>query len=421
MERSGPSLGLTPRLEARPGLRLLSYLSLLPASAVELDAAIERAVAQNPLLERRPWHTCPTCGLATAGERCRACASAHWVVEPEAEVDWRGDLLRDAAAELPTSLHPLLRLVVASLDDHGLLRDPPDPPGAEPGALDRVVTALRTGGPPGVAARSAVDCVRVQAEALVATGRAPDLVAVVAGHWLAEVAEERYADVAAAVGVTESAVREAVVVLRARTRPYVALPGGTRRSAPTDVVFTLPERDGPVVANVADAAAAGLGVVTGLGPARVVREPEVRAWLAPHREAADRLVAAIAARGHMLQGVADALAVRQRGFPGRRPGGPRSPASPRAGDGTGRAPLDRRPRGDGQGRPLPRRPSRAAAAFFGATALHPGARRQPHWRRRPGATDRGSPPRCPAPERRSLGAPSRSTGCSPRTPGSPVD
>ena len=30
-------MGLTPRLDAQPGLRLLSYLSLLPASAVELD------------------------------------------------------------------------------------------------------------------------------------------------------------------------------------------------------------------------------------------------------------------------------------------------------------------------------------------------------------------------------------------------
>jgi RNA polymerase sigma-54 factor len=36
--------------------------------------------------------------------------------------------------------------------------------------------------------------------------------------------------------------------------------------------------------------------------------------VAPHREAAQRLIAAVAARGHMLKRVADELAIRQRDF-----------------------------------------------------------------------------------------------------------
>ncbi|MDZ5663456.1 hypothetical protein SFC79_16910 [Nocardioides sp. S-58] len=307
MERSGPSLGMTPRLAARPGLRVLSYLALLPASAVELDAAVDRAVAENPLLERRFWRPCPTCGLATTGERCTVCSTARWSAEPEATSDWRADLLRDAVTELPDTWRPVLEEVVASLDDHGLLPDPPPVP-AE--TLAAVVAGLRRAGPPGIAATSPIDCVRVQAAALVESGSVDPLVGEIAERWLPEVAEERFADVAESAGATERAVAAAVAVLRERTRPFVSLPGGAARSAPTDVVFTQPDRPGPVVAHVAGPDSAGIEVVTDV----LADTDEARAWLAPHREAAARLVAQVAARGRMLQRVADEVALRQQGF-----------------------------------------------------------------------------------------------------------
>jgi RNA polymerase sigma-54 factor len=307
MEGSGPALGLSPRLDTRPGLQLLSFLALLPASVAELDAAIDRAVANNPLLERASWHPCPTCGLATVADRCAACGTARWDLEPEAAVDWRAELLRDAAVELPAALHPVLELVVASIDDHGLMPVAPDAP-ADSVAL--VVEGLRAVGPPGIAAYSRLDCVRAQAASLVAEGEVPPLVRQIADDWLAEVAEERFADVAAATGTTEVAVREAVDALRTRTRPYVALAGGAARSAPTDVVFTQPEPGGALVAHVADASATGLLVVSDIS----VQTPEARAWVSPHREAAQRLMAAVAARGHMLKRVAGELAIRQHGF-----------------------------------------------------------------------------------------------------------
>lgn len=305
MERSGPELSVIPRLDARPGLRLLSYLALLPAGAVEFDETIERAVAENPLLERLAWHSCATCGLATVADRCAACASAHWSFEPEAAIDWRADLLRDTAAELPPTLRPVLELVMAALDEHGLMTEAPDAPEE---AIALVIAALRGSGPPGIAARSRVECVRVQAAELVASGEVTPLVGELADHWLAEVAEERFADIAASTGATESAVLDAVGSLRARTRPYVTLAGGGTRSAPTDVVFAQPEPGAPLVAHVAD----GVGLV--LVSDIPMLTPEARAWATPHREAAQRLAAAVAARGHMLQLVADQLAVRQRAF-----------------------------------------------------------------------------------------------------------
>ena len=305
MERSGPSLGLTPRLESRPGLRILGYLSLLPAGAVELDAVVDRAVADNPYLERRAWHTCSTCGLATSAERCTACSSSRWATEPEHVMDWRDSLVRDAAVELPAHLGPALAVLVASLDDRGLL---PDPPPIDAGDLAAVVGVVRQVGPPGIAATSPIDCVRVQARALRDAGQVPDLVAELADHWLAETAEEAYAAIAASAGAMEAAVREAAHLLRERTRPFVALPGRGPRAEPTDVVFTRLAPDGPLVAHVASPGSAGLAVVE----ETLMSTPEARAWAAPHREAAQRLLDAVAARSRMLQRVADEVATRQR-------------------------------------------------------------------------------------------------------------
>lgn len=298
---------MAPRMVTQPGLRLLSYLALLPATAVELDAAVARAVAENPLLERRPWHSCRTCGLATVAERCPACATPAWDAEPVAAEDWRADLLRDAAAELPRRLHRLAAVVVAALDDHGLLRPAPVD---ETEDVREVVAALRLVGPPGIAATSAVDCLRVQAHALSTAGRAPFLLVQVVDGWLPAVAEGRYDEIAAALGSSEQEVAEVVALLRERLRPFVCLPSDAARSAPTDVVFTRSSAiDGRLTAHVAEPAAVGLRRVDDLPAA-----PEARAWLAPHRDAADRLLAAIAARSRMLQRVADELADRQPGF-----------------------------------------------------------------------------------------------------------
>lgn len=313
MERLAPSLGLTPRLATRPGLRFLSYLALLPASAVELDAAAERALAENPLLERLPWHRCSACGLATTGDRCPACLTARWPTEPEAEEDWREELLREAALELAQALHPALAAVVTALDEHGLMSVPPDVDAAE---LAEVVATLRLVGPPGIAAISPLECVRVQARRLVAAGAAPPLLSEVAEEWLAEVADERFADIAAATGAAESDVLATVRLLREGTRPFVLLPGGAARSEPTDVVYTVPGPGAAPVAHVAASNAVGLGRVQDALP----DSADARAWAAPYRDAADRLLAAIDARSRMLQRVADELAQRQWAFIVKGPG-----------------------------------------------------------------------------------------------------
>ena len=236
-------MGLTPRLEARPGVRLLSYLSLLPASAVELDATIDRAVVDNPLLERVPWRACPTCGLATAGDRCPACATARWQVEPVAAPDWRTELLGDAAAELPTGLRPALEL-------RGRRPRRPRPPPRRARSRPGDARCGAGGSPHGRPTRHRGGVPgRLRARAGGRPGRGRTRIgarvrgrrSLAAARWPRSATSRSPAP----SWVHESEVRAAVDVLRADTTPYVALSGGPTRSAPTDVVFTHPAADGP--------------------------------------------------------------------------------------------------------------------------------------------------------------------------------
>lgn len=307
MDPVRPGLSLSPRLAAEPGLRFLGYLALLPAGALDLEAAVDRAIADNPVLERSPGQHCATCGLYCTGSRCPACSSTARPVDLAAPGDWRADLLRDAGLELPAAVLPLLAAVVDALDDHGFLTDPPA--GAGPRDLAAVIAALRAVGPRGIAAGSALDCVRVQATALVAEGTVPQLVADLAGGWLEAVAEGRYDEIADALGVQQAEVAAAVAVLRERTRPFVALEGGAARARPTDVVFTV-GRDDCLRVHVAGAEALGVRRAEGALP----DDPEARRWWAPYRDDAGRLLAAIEARATMLARVAEILAARQRGF-----------------------------------------------------------------------------------------------------------
>jgi RNA polymerase sigma-54 factor len=302
-----PRLEITPRLAAEPGLRFLSYLALLPAGAVDLEAAIERAVATNPALERTPGRHCTGCGMYGVGERCSACAMTARQPDPAAPVDWRHDLIRDARLELPARLHELVTETVEALDDHGFLRR--TPPGLDERDLIAVVDALRTVGPPGIAAASPIDCVRVQAERLVSQGEAPPLLLALVTDCLESVAEGRYAEIATALGAPQDEVERCVAILRARTRPFVLLAGGSARARPTDVVFEVTAH-GTIRAHVADAGALGVRQVVD----EPLTDPESRRWWAPYRDEASRLLAAINARATMLGRVADLLAAEQAGF-----------------------------------------------------------------------------------------------------------
>ncbi len=297
----------TPSLQARALLApvqraaMLQFMSLLPLAAADVEAVVARAVEENPVLDRGTGWTCGTCGRFCRTPRCQACSVSSRPADLTATVDWREELRRQARLEVSADLFGLLDRVVGSLDERGFLPEQPD---SGPAAV-AVLSAIREVGPPGIAASSPTDCVRLQVDDLVARGLAGPLVSTIVADWLPCVADGRLVDIATALAVTEDEVRAAVEVLTSSTRPFVSLASAAPRAGPVDVDFSI--RDSELVATVVDADGLGLRVADDFGQL----DGDARAWLAPHREAAARLVAAVDARARMLTLVAQVLAVRQ--------------------------------------------------------------------------------------------------------------
>lgn len=288
---------------------LLPFLSLLPVGVAALQDVVDGALRDNPMLERASGWSCGTCGRWNTGGQCTVCSSTTWgAAEAAATLDWREELLLEARLELPAALHTPLALVVAAIDDHGLLTDIPAQVSA--GVLAEILRALRSVGPPGIAASSPLECVKVQADLLVAQGRAPRSVSTIASDWLPALAAGQLDEIVAGTGLTEAEIRAALSLLTSLVRPFVAIDESGPPVPAVDVVFTRPTGCSDVGVHVLDAASLGLQLTTDFdGLDRTARE-----WLAPHRREAERLMASVNARHYMLARVAAVLAVRQRDF-----------------------------------------------------------------------------------------------------------
>lgn len=306
---------MEPRLDMKVGhgqmpLALLQQLfRLLPLSTSELHDVVDRALADNPVLARTPGTACPGCGRHLRGRRCPTCASAPVIAteQPNAE-DWRAELAAAVRLEVAPEARDVVEIVIGSLDDRGFLPEATrsaelDRPGAR-AVLDAIVRI----GPSGIAASGPIDCVIRQCRSLVASGDAPDILVRIAEDHLEQVADEEFAAIAGEIGVTASAVREAVEILRARTRPFVSLGGTTLRTPAPDVFISLSERDENLEVEVPDSRWYGLRLTA------VPSDVEAREWSAPHRRQAGELLRQLDARASLLHRIATVIAAEQRAF-----------------------------------------------------------------------------------------------------------
>lgn len=290
-----PRQSLTLGMQQRP--MLLPYLALLPTPAAQLDDVVATAISENPMLVRAPGGPCLTCGRhCPSGVRCAGCGQTRVDESLVQQPDWRLALETEARLELPTGLHPLLASVVGSLGDDGLFpREGPDP-----ASLARVLEALRTVGPPGIAARSAADCIEVQLRASAASGALPSRVAALT---LAELAD-------AVNGDGDPALIALLPDILAVVTPHVVLPAADRVPPPSDVRYFVSPA-GSIAVEVMDAAWFGLTLdETMWGDA----DKAAREWLAPYRHDARQLLDAIGARAGLLRRLAVWLADAQSGF-----------------------------------------------------------------------------------------------------------
>ncbi|WP_166503469.1 hypothetical protein [Modestobacter italicus] len=236
------------------------------------------------------------------------------VHEPVAVEDEIEELRREARLMVRPALAPMVDLVVAQLDERGLLPGPSSSVEAGARASDEwaeAVRAVRAAGPPGVAAPDVRSCLLDQARWHASNGGPALLVPIVAGH-LGRVAVGDHAEIAGDLGVSTSAVDDAVAFLRARLRPSVLTTGAVAApvGAPPDVIVRR-RGDGLEVV-VLDGADLGLGLDPELDALRLAGDSGE--WLADRCADARALLDVVDRRAGALRRVATAVVHAQRDF-----------------------------------------------------------------------------------------------------------
>lgn len=310
-------------LRGRPELRavpaVLHTLGLLPLSQLDIQAAVEQALGDNPMLERADGTPCPGCGRHLARGRCPRCVPpARDATEPA--VRPFDSLEAAAGAEIRSDCRPALGVVLAHLTERGLLDAEPAEIAGMHGlpteSVAEAIRAIKAAGPPGIAETSVAGLLLVQARRLVDDGEAPELLAVVVRDHLDALAADDVGTVAAAEGVAADDVAAVFSLARTRLRPAAA-PAGTRQAPPRPVDVELHREETGWRVEVPDSGWFGLRVAA---TPRAL-DPEASAWLAGYGRTADELVRQLDARADVLRRVCQAVVARQAGYFERGPAG----------------------------------------------------------------------------------------------------
>jgi RNA polymerase sigma-54 factor len=247
---------LTLETLPRPAMHVLPhqvvFAGLLELSGAELHDAIERELAKNPALTRDTPNL-PTVPLVPASTGPVTIPDdLPATPEPPATA-----LLPDVAAGLPGADRWLAAYLLADLDERGLLGRSVEAIAIQlrvhPARMARVLTAVRTAGPPGIAATDIRECLQLQLAALAGNGVAvPPLLSI-----LLEQPWElltRPARCAAEIGASRTAVEQALDFLRAHCHPYaLQTPSpAVAAAAPMPDLVVLQEPDGELDVVAAD-------------------------------------------------------------------------------------------------------------------------------------------------------------------------
>jgi RNA polymerase sigma-54 factor len=298
-------------LHASPAL--VQFSQTLALSALGLEEAIERELAANPALERRP----------VADPGAGAAPRADDIADTVADEPSDGDrLLAAARLFLPAAEHELAEAAIGSLNSRGFLPAPLDELAAELGCsrrrLERVVDALREAGPPGTAADGLRGCLLAQLDALGA-GDARHAVAraIVADH-LAALAAGQLRAIARALAVDQREVAAARDLIRTRLRPCAVMerPLGRRPSAvppPPELAFRRSGRGGHDV-EVLEADRLALRVSRQYSEAAFSGGPREAAALSADLRRAHAFLGRLEERWRALRALGEALALHQDAF-----------------------------------------------------------------------------------------------------------
>lgn len=227
---------LAPQQVLGVSAELVASVEMLALRPDELADQVRRELDDNPalLLDDRPQQ-------AWAESRAGVSSPHFEAADRESDAD---HLARELRLASPATEHVIADELVASLDDRGYLDadtdDIADRLRVAPARVECVLAQLQAIGPPGIAARDLAQCLTLQLD----RRRVTDVVLreVIRSH-LAALAAGRYAEIAAALGVSRQEVLRARTYIRSRLRPH---PGYSKDSCPvSEMPADVIVEDGP--------------------------------------------------------------------------------------------------------------------------------------------------------------------------------
>ncbi|MGI5216516.1 hypothetical protein [Nocardia sp. CA-290969] len=307
-------LRIASELRQVPGL--LHTLALLPLTDAEVETVVERALAENPMLEREPGSVCPGCGRWRRDDRCARCMCIP-LAPPDVASRPIDEVTTLALCEVRPDCRPVMVLVLDHLTDRGLLDSEPAEiaalHGVPLGHVTECLRALRAAGPPGIGERDMASLLAAQARVLVASGSAEHWVVDLVHRHLDLIATRDSHRVAELYSVSPGAAARAFDLVAERLRPYAdaGQVDGTDVRVPPDIMV---ERtgSGALEVRVHDSHWFGLRV-RGIDRELAVDTRAV-AWLRDYRRAAHEMLRRLDCRASALERIARAAVEHQEGF-----------------------------------------------------------------------------------------------------------
>ena len=269
---------LQPALQTRVTPKQIAANAILAMSSVELTEAIANELEENPALEMAEHATCPICGSTITGSHCTEClprgsagagpgeiaesAGGEFVAREEfddmdpiaraeAEFTLSEHLGWSLRVLLPHRLLPVVEYAIGALDENGFLTDTDEEIAAATGVsvadVAKVRDTMRGIEPIGVGSRGIRESLAAQVAYLRESGEAevPAIAEAVIDAHLADLGERRFAQIAAALGVSSQEVVAAWEFVKSNLHPYpaaafhVATSGSSRAILRPDVLIRV--------------------------------------------------------------------------------------------------------------------------------------------------------------------------------------
>jgi RNA polymerase sigma-54 factor len=331
----GPAIALRLRQHLTLTPQVQQALRLLQMSALEFAQEMEQALTANPFLEENPDAPAPLPGTKASDAPVEEVVLAQEAAAPpadrEQQEDWGGTT--DTAPTLQEHLREQLRMsrvgsrdralaemVIDSLDDDGYFKATfeelaallPKEHDVQPEEFAAALKLVQSLDPPGIAARSLEECLRLQLENLPAETSAREVAVALTAH-LGLLANREWARLQHAIGCGERELHAARALIRSLDpRPGHRFGANEARYVIPDVLVRKNRERWQALIN--PASLPRLRLNRAYADAVGGRGNGANQSLARHLQEARWLLRSIEQRFATIQRVADAIVARQRGF-----------------------------------------------------------------------------------------------------------